>query len=68
MSTQSPHSHECQAGAAPPTADGPTSGHLTQNCHESPVLVCFLGKTHPGPLVLMFIQPLLAVATKEAVA
>lgn len=31
------------------------------------VLLCSLGKTHPGRLALMFIQPLLAVATKDAV-
>lgn len=30
-------------------------------------MVCPLGKTHPGHLVLMFVQPLLAVATNDAV-
>lgn len=34
---------------------------------QNPVLVCPLGKTHLGHLVLMFVQPLLAVATKDAV-
>lgn len=34
---------------------------------KNPVLVCSLGKTHSGHSVLMFIQPLLAVATKDAV-
>lgn len=43
--------------------------HVTtqHKIEENPVLVCFLGKIHPGHWVLMFIQPLLAVATRDAV-
>lgn len=44
-----------------------TSCHSLHTFKENPVLACSLSKTHRGHSSLMFTQPLLAVATKDAV-
>lgn len=67
MITHSPYKHKMSSKCLVSDCRQPKPVSSPHKSARKLVLLCYLGKTHPGRLALMFIQPLLAVATKDAV-